>query len=150
MRLLVDQDVYQITVEWLREEGHDVLTAKDFGVQRFGDEDLLIKAVETERLFLTRDKGFGALAFLKGKDSAGVILLRITPPLVHEVHQELRRLFREHKEEDLKALALTGSKPCFLSNAEKERSGLFDIMAHRALVLPKEGSGIWMTRPTPE
>ncbi len=40
MRLLVDQDVYYVTIEWLRKEGHDVVTAKELGMQRAADEDL--------------------------------------------------------------------------------------------------------------
>ena len=58
MRLLVDQDVYYVTIEWLRKEGHDVVTAKELGMQRAADEDLLKKAKVTDRFFLTRDKGF--------------------------------------------------------------------------------------------
>ncbi len=99
MRLLVDQDVYQVTIAWLRKEGHDVVTAKGLGMQRAADEDLMKEARGTDRLLLTRDKGFGALAFLKMVQSVGIILLRVTPIVVEEVHQELQRLFREHREE---------------------------------------------------
>ena len=34
MRLLIDQDVYQVTTAWLRGEGHDVVTARELGMQR--------------------------------------------------------------------------------------------------------------------
>jgi len=98
---LVDQDVYHVTVEWLRKEGHDVVTAKEVGMQRAADQDLLKKARGMDRLFLTRDKDFGTLVFLRASESAGVILLRIMPMVVDEVHQELRRLFEEHKKEEL-------------------------------------------------
>jgi len=100
MRFLVDQDVYQVTIEWLKKEGHDVVTAKELGMQRAADQDLLKKAKEKDRLFLTRDKDFGALVFLRALKAAGVILLRVTPVVVDEVHQELQRLFRGHKEEE--------------------------------------------------
>ena len=102
MQFLADQDVYHITVEWLREEGEDVVTAKELGMQRATDEVLLKKARELDRLFLTRDKDFGALVFLKAVESSGVILLRVTPMTVDEVHRELQRLLGEHKEEELK------------------------------------------------
>jgi len=104
MRLLTDQDVYQITVAQLREWGHDVVTARELGMQRAADEDLLRKAGETERLFVTRDKDFGALVFLKEEFSAGVILLRVTPPTIEDIHRELHRLFQEHSEEELRHL----------------------------------------------
>ena len=34
MRFLADQDVYQVTIEWLRNEVHDVVTAKELGMER--------------------------------------------------------------------------------------------------------------------
>ncbi|MCK4579789.1 MAG: DUF5615 family PIN-like protein [Dehalococcoidia bacterium] len=104
MRFLADQDIYYVTIKWLRREGHDVVTAKDLGMQRAADEDLLKKAREMDRLFITRDKDFGALVFLKEALSAGVVLLRVTPVTVEEVHQEIDRLFQEHAEEDLRGL----------------------------------------------
>ncbi|OGW40596.1 MAG: hypothetical protein A2Y97_05060 [Nitrospirae bacterium RBG_13_39_12] len=104
MRLLIDQDVYRITIEQLRKWGHDVLTAKELGMQRAIDKDLLRKAIETNRLFITRDKDFGAIVFLEESFSTGVILLRITPVSIEDVHRELYRLFQEHAEDELKHL----------------------------------------------
>ena len=104
MRLLADQDIYSLTIEWLRKEGHDVVTARELGMQRAADDALLQKAKETDRVFLTRDKDFGGLVFLYKEMSAGVIFLRITPATVKEVHQELSRLLREHNEEELRDL----------------------------------------------
>ena len=101
MRFLVDQDVYAITVNWLRESGHDVVTAKEINMERASDEDLLRKAKESSRLFLTRDKDFGTLVFLKEELSSGVILLRMTPKAVEAVHRVLNRLLSYHKEEEL-------------------------------------------------
>jgi predicted nuclease of predicted toxin-antitoxin system len=102
MHFLADQDVYQVTIEWLRKEGHDVVTAKELRMQRAADLDLLKRAKGKDRLFLTRDKDFGALVFLRGLESAGVILLRVMPMVVREVHQQLRRLLREHGEEEMR------------------------------------------------
>lgn len=104
MHLLTDQDVYQITVDQLKKWGHDVMTAKELGMQRASDESLLRKAKETNRIFVTRDKDFGALVFLQEVLSAGVILLRVTPLTVEDVHQELHQLFHKHTESELKNL----------------------------------------------
>lgn len=101
MRLLVDQDVYRVTIDQLKEWGHDVVTAKELGMQRAVDEDLLEKAKEVKRPFITRDKDFGALVFLKEELSAGVILLRMTPVTVEETHREFQRLFQGPTEAEL-------------------------------------------------
>lgn len=105
MHLLTDQDVYQVTVDQLREWDHDVITARELGMQRSADEDLLAKAREMDRLFITRDKDFGALVFLKEELSSGVILLRVTlVTIIEEVHRELYLLFQEYTEEELRHL----------------------------------------------
>ena len=41
MRLLADQDVYAITVGYLRGLGHEVVTASEMGMSRSADADLL-------------------------------------------------------------------------------------------------------------
>lgn len=102
MRFLVDQDVYQITIQWLREKDHDLITAKELGLQRAKDAQLLRKANELDRRILTRDKDFGMLVFLKEKLSKGVIRLSIDPTTVETVHKELDKLIKEHDEQELK------------------------------------------------
>ena len=102
MRFLADQDIYKIMIDRLREWGHDLLTAKDLGLQQVLDEDLLKRAQGENLLLLTRDKGFGGLVFLNKELSTGVILLRITPMVAEEVHHELLRLLEEHGDEELR------------------------------------------------
>jgi len=41
MELLCDQDVYRLTIDSLREWGHDVITAKELDMSRAEDEQLL-------------------------------------------------------------------------------------------------------------
>jgi predicted nuclease of predicted toxin-antitoxin system len=76
MRILADQDVYQMTTDKLTEWGHDVITARSLDMQKAPDEEILRAAKKARRLLITRDKDFGELLFLKEKDTAGVILLR--------------------------------------------------------------------------
>ena len=104
MHFLIDQDVYSVTVNWLRELGHDVLTAKEIGMERAADQKLLRKAREYSRVFVTRDKDFGALVFLRKELSAGVILLRMDPRTIDSVHEQLKRLLKHCKEEELNHL----------------------------------------------
>jgi len=102
MNFLVDHDVYFMTVLFLRQEGHDVITAKELSMHEAGDADLLSTAKTLDRIFMSRDKDFGALVFLHAVTSPGVIFLRVTPLEVDQVHGELRRLLREQTEGTLK------------------------------------------------
>jgi len=77
MLILAGQDVYKLTIDKLREWGHNVVTVKELGMERASDEELLEAASEANRLLITRDKGFGALIFLKEKISIGIVLLGV-------------------------------------------------------------------------
>lgn len=102
MRFLADQDVYKLTIDKLKQWGHNVVTAKELGMQSGSDENLLNAAREANRLLLTRDKDFGSLIFLREEVSTGVILLRGTSKTIEKVHLELQKLMQEHKEDELK------------------------------------------------
>lgn len=104
MRILADQDVYKITIDKLKEWKQDIVTAKDLGMDRASDEELLLVAKETERLLITRDKDFGALVCLKEEVSPGVILLRGSPKEIENIHHQLRNLLQEYVEDELKSV----------------------------------------------
>lgn len=92
MNFLIDQDVYYLTIQYLRKLGFNLITARDLNLQRASDEKILEKAKELDRILITRDKDFGALTFLKREVSTGVLLLKITPLTLDEVHLELEKV----------------------------------------------------------
>jgi predicted nuclease of predicted toxin-antitoxin system len=60
MKFLADQDVYAATVNFLKDLGHDVVTASQLGMARAKDVLLLLTAHDQGRIFITRDRDFGA------------------------------------------------------------------------------------------
>jgi predicted nuclease of predicted toxin-antitoxin system len=100
VRFLLDQDVYALTARFLRELGHDVVAAAQLGLSRASDTDLLTRAGQEKRLFVTRDKDFGGLVFI-GHLGKGVIFLRITPSTLRATHDELKRILQTHDESEL-------------------------------------------------
>lgn len=78
-RIAVD---YGVTIRSLRELGHDVIPVADIGLAQGGDEELLKTAQALGRIFVTRDRDFGNLVFVKAL-GAGVIYLRIAPSTQH-------------------------------------------------------------------
>ena len=76
MRFLADEDVYAITVRWLRAAGHDVLAVAETARNGLSDADVWAWAGAESRVLVTRDKEFGrrflaepciGLIFLRGK-----------------------------------------------------------------------------------
>ena len=103
MKFLLDQDVYALTARFLREQGHDEITASELGMSRAKDEQLLMTASEQQRIFVTRDRDYGNLVFVKSIGN-GVIYLRGMPSELVQVHDELSKLLLAYTEEELSKL----------------------------------------------
>ncbi len=101
MKFLLDQDVYAVTARFLIGLGHDVILASELGMSEADDEDLLRKAQEQGRIFVTRDRDFGHLVFVKGL-GAGVLYLRILPSSNDAVYAELARVLTIYSEDELR------------------------------------------------
>lgn len=91
MNFLADQDVYGSTIAFVRGLGHDVVAAAQLGLSQADDSDLLRVANEQGRVFITRDRDFGGLVFVRG-EGPGVIYLRVLPSTLNAVHAELARV----------------------------------------------------------
>ena len=100
MDLLLDQDVYGLTASFLKNNGHDVVTASEIGHASSSDSTLLKIAQKKHRIFITRDKDFGVLVFTR-KIKTGVILLRISPSTINSCHKELDTVLKEHSFDEL-------------------------------------------------
>ncbi len=102
MKLLLDQDVYDLTARFLAGLNHDVARVAELGMAQASDEENLQKAIELNRIFITRDRDYGNLVFVKGI-RWGVLYLRILPSNINEVHTELERILNLYEEQELKA-----------------------------------------------
>ena len=100
MKFLLDQDVYASTGHFLHDLGHDVIPVAQIGLAQAGDEELLRIAQEQNRIFVTRDRDFGNLVFVKAL-GAGVLYLRMRPSTQDAVHSELERVLAAYTEREL-------------------------------------------------
>jgi predicted nuclease of predicted toxin-antitoxin system len=102
MKFLLDQDVFEITARFLTGLGHDVMRIREIGMAQASDEDNLKKALELGRIFVTRDRDYGNLVFVK-KIRSGALYLRMLPADIGAVHTELERVLKMYDETELKA-----------------------------------------------
>jgi predicted nuclease of predicted toxin-antitoxin system len=100
MRFLLDQDVYASTQQLLHSLGHDVLPVADIGLAEADDEVLLQTAHQLGRIFVTRDRDYGNLVFVKAH-GAGVIYLRIRPSIELVTHIQLEQVLTSYTETEL-------------------------------------------------
>jgi predicted nuclease of predicted toxin-antitoxin system len=102
MRFVIDQDVDGTTIDLLKTLDHDVVLVKNIGMSRVSDCQLMKEAKLTHRLLVTRDKDYGALAFMQADALAGMVLLRGQPGDFDNVHKTLVRLLQENAENRLR------------------------------------------------
>jgi predicted nuclease of predicted toxin-antitoxin system len=101
MKFLLDQDVYVSTLKFLQRLGHDVLPVAQLGLATADNEVLLQRAHSEGRIFVTRDRDFGNLVFVKAHNT-GVLYLRIRPTSEVAVHRQLEEVLNRYSEDELR------------------------------------------------
>jgi predicted nuclease of predicted toxin-antitoxin system len=99
MRLLADENIPLAAVRALRQAGHDVLSAAESAAGS-SDQALAEVATATDRVILTFDRDFGALATTAPTAVPGVILLRVVPVSASHLAVLLRDLLLAVAEPD--------------------------------------------------
>jgi predicted nuclease of predicted toxin-antitoxin system len=74
MRVLLDTCVWHGVRDALIEAGHDVTWCGDWEFDP-GDEVILARAAEQDRILVTLDKDFGTMAVHQGRPHAGILRL---------------------------------------------------------------------------
>jgi predicted nuclease of predicted toxin-antitoxin system len=88
MKILVDENIPRMTVNYLRELGHDVKDIRSTAGQGIPDCDLWNLAMVEGRLLITTDKGFTEY---RGAPHYGILIVRLRQPNRHKIHQAVMR-----------------------------------------------------------
>jgi predicted nuclease of predicted toxin-antitoxin system len=95
MRFLVDECTGPAVAQWLREQGHDVVSV--YEQARASEDDTVIQmASQEERILITNDKDFGEKVFRSRRSHAGVVLLRLSDERPVSKIQVISRLLESH------------------------------------------------------
>lgn len=86
MKLLVDENIPNMTVTLLKEQGHDVLDIRGTEREGISDQELWALANEERRLLITTDKGF---AKNRDSDHAGVLIVALRKPNRAAIHKHI-------------------------------------------------------------
>ena len=86
MRALVDENIPRMTVDGLRELGHDVKDIRGTTDQGLADSDLWAIAIREERLLITTDKGFTEY---RAVPHHGILVVRLRQPNRAKIHQSV-------------------------------------------------------------
>jgi predicted nuclease of predicted toxin-antitoxin system len=103
MKILVDENIPNITVEELRKLGHDVLDVRGTSQQGSEDDELWRLAQAEHRLLITTDKGFA-----EHRDDAhhGILIVRLRQPNEQRIHARAMAGFGQFEESEWRGLLL--------------------------------------------
>ena len=101
MKILVDECVWQITRDFLRQLGHEVASVEDYHLTGSDDQTVLAQATADKRVFLTRDMHFANILIYPPSKFEGIIVLRIKPQTTHLVHKVLKAALEYFQNHDI-------------------------------------------------
>ncbi len=76
MRFLIDECTGPAVADWLKSQGHDVVSVFD-QFRGIDDDEVIKKCTDENRILVTNDKDFGEKVFREGVLHKGVVLLRL-------------------------------------------------------------------------
>ena len=89
MKFLADMGLARNTVAFLRARGHDAIHLRDEGLQRLGDDKIVEKALDEDRVILTHDLDFGRIVALSRGHLPSVITFRLADMRPAQVNRYL-------------------------------------------------------------
>ncbi|MDI6782275.1 MAG: DUF5615 family PIN-like protein [bacterium] len=95
MKFLADMGIAQITVYWLRNNGHDTIHLREQNLHRASDTEILKKAKDEGRIVLTCDLDFGDLMAASGSFSPSVIIFRLENEKPDNINRRLFHVLNE-------------------------------------------------------
>ena len=97
MKILVDENIPTLTVNALRELGHDVLDIRGTIHEGIKDTALWEYAQREGRLLITTDKGFTSK---RSQSHHGIIVIRLRQPNLKKIHQRVIRAIEKFEPGD--------------------------------------------------
>ena len=103
MRIFVDENIPNRTVEELRKLGHDVLDIRGSPDQGMADDALWARLLKEHRLLVTTDKGF---AQHRGESHYGILIVRLRQPNEMAIHEKIMHSIRRFNEQEWPGLLI--------------------------------------------
>lgn len=104
MKILVDENIPLMTVQALRESGHDVLDIRGSADEGSADWSLWGIAQQQKRLLISTDKGF---ASHRDEFHWGMLIVRLRQPNREKIHRRVMRATNQFSADQWRGLLVT-------------------------------------------
>ncbi len=101
MKIFVDENIPVLTVQTLRNLGHEVLDIRGTSDEGMQDEVLWQKIQKEKRLIITTDKGFSQY---RNQSHFGILIIRLKQPNRSKIHQRVIHALNQFDEKDWRGL----------------------------------------------
>ncbi len=107
MRILVDENIQEPTIGFLRGLGYDVQSAEEAGLRSAPDAEIFQHARQERRVVLTYNGDFADIRDLAVKKHYGIIRLRIRNQRIMHVHPLIEEVLRKLQKWNLRNTLVT-------------------------------------------
>ena len=101
MRIIANENIFEPIIEWLRANGHEVISIREVGLSGASDDEIYEKAVKQKLVILTMDKDFSRMLRFPPEQCGGIIVVKIYRLSVNETTKFFSRYFKELDEEKI-------------------------------------------------
>ena len=92
MKFLLDQNLSPHTTLFLRSLGFNAIDIREVGLSGKEDDEIYVYAVLHKYIIITFDHEF-AYKYIFRKDLEGLIIIRLHPQTLHNIHEILKQFF---------------------------------------------------------
>jgi len=94
LRFLIDENIFPKITSYLRSRGHDVKSLQEERLFMTADDKIIQIAKDEVRTVITFDRHFGNVTKYPPHNTAGIIHIRIHPPLMKDILPAIDSLFK--------------------------------------------------------
>jgi predicted nuclease of predicted toxin-antitoxin system len=94
-KLLVDENISPLTVEFLRKLGFDVISLIELGNKGITNGELVKLAISKNRIIITLDLDFGEIYYFSSKKKFGAIVIRLKTPTIEDINTVIGKFLEE-------------------------------------------------------
>ncbi len=93
MNIIANENVFEPIIEFLRSEGHNVISVRHSSLSGASDDEIYEKAVKEELIILTMDKDFSRIIRFPPQRCGGIIVVKLYKMTVDKTTELFKKNF---------------------------------------------------------